>query len=73
MQTLFAEYDFSEKRIVPFGIHLGSRVGKIIDQTKELEPEAEVEDGITIRADTANDKARLEFSEWLDGSGILNE
>lgn len=70
MQTLFAEHDFSRKTIVPFGIHLGSRFGRIIDQIKELEPEAEVADGFTINAGTSNDDVRSEFGEWLDGLSL---
>lgn len=70
MQTLFAEHDFSGKTIVPFGIHLGSRFGRIIDQIKELEPEAEVAEGFTINAGTSNDDVRSEFGEWLDGLSL---
>lgn len=70
MQTLFAEHDFFGKTIVPFGIHLGSRFGMIIDQIKELEPKAEVVDGFTISADTSNDEVRSEFGEWLDGLAL---
>lgn len=70
MQTLFAEHDFSGKTIVPFGIHLGSRFGRIIDQIRELEPEAEVADGFTISASTSNDEVRSEFEEWLDGLSL---
>ena len=66
MQTFFEEYDFSGKTIVPFGIHLGSRFGRMIDQMKELEPQAEVVEGYTVSADTENDEVRSEFDNWLD-------
>ena len=66
MQTFFDEYDFTGKTIVPFGIHLGSRFGRMIDQMKELEPQAEIVEGYTVNADTENDKVRSEFDSWLD-------
>ena len=66
MQTFFEEYDFSGKTIVPFGIHLGSRFGRMIEQMKELEPQAEVLEGYTVSADTENDEVKSEFDNWLD-------
>lgn len=66
MQTFFAENDLSGKTIIPFGIHLGSRFGRMIDEMKELAPGATVVDGFTINAETANDEVRAQFSEWLE-------
>lgn len=66
VRTFLTENDLSGKTIVPFGIHLGSRFGRMIDQIKELYPDAEVLEGFTINAGTANDEVRKEFSEWLD-------
>ena len=67
MHTFFAENDFSGKIIIPFGIHLGSRFGRMIDEMKELAPRAMVLDGFTINAETANDEVKAQFGEWLDG------
>ena len=66
MVSFFESYDFSGKTIIPFGIHLGSRFGSMIDQMKELEPDATILDGFTISADTANDKVRTEFDAFLE-------
>jgi flavodoxin len=66
MVSFFEEYDFSGKTIIPFGIHLGSRFGSMIDQMKELEPNATILDGFTISADTDNDKVRAEFDAFLE-------
>lgn len=65
MHTFFAENDLSGKTIVPFGIHLGSGFGRMIDEMKELAPQANVVEGFTINASTANDKVESEFREWL--------
>ncbi|MCM1527927.1 MAG: NAD(P)H-dependent oxidoreductase, partial [Bacteroides sp.] len=66
VKTFLTENDLSGKTIVPFGIHLGSRFGRMIDQIEELCPDAEMLEGFTINAGTANDDVRKEFSEWLD-------
>lgn len=68
MHTFFAENDLSGKIIMPFGIHLGSRFGRIIDQMEELAPGVTIMDGFTISASTENDKVKSEFSAWLDGN-----
>ena len=66
MISFFESYDFSGKTIIPFGIHLGSRFGSMIDQIKELEPDANILDGFTVSADTDNDKVRSEFDAFLE-------
>lgn len=54
------------KTIIPFGIHLGSGFGTIIDEVKELCPNSRVVDGFTINASTSNDEVKDEFGKWLD-------
>lgn len=61
LQTFFAENDLTGKTIVPFGIHLGSGFGRMIDEMEELAPGATVAEGFTINAETENDKVRDEF------------
>lgn len=63
--TFLTENDLSGKTIIPFGIHLGSRFGRMLNQIEELCPDATLEDGFTINASTANDEVRTEFGEWL--------
>lgn len=65
MHTFFEENDLSGKTIIPFGIHLGSGFGRMIDEMKELAPQATVLEGFTVNASTANDKVETEFREWL--------
>lgn len=66
MVSFFEHYDFSGKTLVPFGIHLGSRFGSMIGQMKELEPDAVFLDGFTIRADTDNERVKVEFDAFLE-------
>lgn len=65
VRTFLTESDLSRKTIIPFGIHLGSRFGKMIDQIEELCPGADILDGFTVNASIANDEVREEFNEWL--------
>lgn len=59
------ENDLSGKTIVPFGIHLGSGFGSILQEMEELAPNAVITEGFTINASTENDEVRAEFTEWL--------
>ena len=65
LHTFFSENDMSGKTIIPFGIHLGSGFGRMIDEMKELAPQAAVTEGFTINASTANDEVESEFRTWL--------
>lgn len=66
MRTFFAENDLSGKTIIPFNIHLGSRFGRILEEIKELAPDATLAEGFTINAQTPNDEVRASFGQWLD-------
>ena len=66
MHVFFDTYDFSGKTIVPFGIHHGSRFGKMVVQMEEYEPGATVLDGFTIDADSSNEEVRAGIEEYLD-------
>lgn len=63
--TFLTENDLSGKTIIPFGIHLGSQFGRMLNQIEELCPEATLAEGFTISASTSNDDVRTEFGEWL--------
>lgn len=66
MHTFFAENDLSGKIVIPFGIHLGSRFGNMIDEMEELAPGATIMEGFTVNAQTANDEVRAQFDAWLE-------
>ena len=66
VHVFFQKYDFSNKTIVPFGIHHGSGFGRMIVQMKEYEPDAVILDGFTINADTDNNDVKSEFDAYLN-------
>lgn len=68
MYTFFEEYDFSGKTIIPFSTSGGSGFSSTIDTMRELEPNATVEDGITIGASSVMD-AKGDIEEWLQSFG----
>ncbi|MGN0667562.1 MAG: flavodoxin [Huintestinicola sp.] len=69
LYSLFDEYDFSGKTIIPFNVHNGSRFSSTISTIQELEPDAEViTDGFTVsERDVA--EAADDVAAWLDGIG----
>lgn len=68
LYTFFDEYDLSGKKIIPFSTSGGSGLSNTVATIKELEPNATVEDGLTISRDSVKDSDR-EIDEWL---GSLN-
>lgn len=69
LYSFFDEYDFSNKTIIPFNVHNGSRFSGTISTIKELEPDATViEDGFTVSERDVADAAE-DVAEWLDGLG----
>ena len=65
VHVFFQENDFSGKMIVPFGIHHGSRFGRMAIQMGEYEPDATILDGFTIDADTDNEDVRAGIAEYI--------
>lgn len=71
IQTFFDEYDLSGVTIIPFNTHEGSSDGGTYDLIRELEPDAEVLEGIPIRGnDAGSDDAEKEIEQWLKGLGL---
>lgn len=73
MYSFFDEYDFSEKTIIPFNSHNGSRFSGTIETIQELEPDAEViTDGFTVNERDVAD-AKSDIDKWLEGLGYGRE
>ena len=65
LYSFFDTYDFSDKTIIPFNVHNGSRFSGTISTIQELEPDAVViEDGFTVSEKTVAD-AGADVTEWL--------
>lgn len=63
--SFLQQVDWSGKQIVVFGIHLGSGWGRNLNQIRELQPDAEVIEGITIYASASNNEAREAITRYL--------
>ncbi len=69
LYTFFDCYDFSGKTIAPFCTSGGSGLSGTVNSIKELEPEAEVLDGLHI-GDSASSDPDSAVEEWLENLGI---
>lgn len=66
VQTFLDANDLSGKTVVPFGIHLGSEFGRMIQQLRRRFPTAKLVEGFTVDASTANTEVQVQFSAYLD-------
>ncbi len=71
--TLFDEYDFGGKTIIPFNTHMGSGDGGTYKTIKELEPNANVLPGLPIEmndAETGASAGKNAVKKWLEKLGF---
>ncbi len=62
--TFLSSFNLSEKTIVPFITHEGSRMGRSVSDIKNLCPKSTVLDGLPIRGSSVKD-AKSEVIKWL--------
>lgn len=72
LYTFLDEYDLSGKTIAPFNTSGGSGFSGSLDTIAEMEPEAEITEGISLGSEEAEDCAD-EVAEWLANIGITGE
>ncbi len=65
LYTLFDQYDFSGKTIVPFNTHMGSGDGGTYRTIQTLEPNATVLEGLPVEMTAAEKGAPEKVSAWL--------
>lgn len=70
VRTFLEEYDFSDKTIVPFCTHGGSRFGNSLNTLEELCPGATILDGYEISGSSAGN-SQDEILQWLDTLDIV--
>jgi hypothetical protein len=63
--SFLQQVDWSGKQVIVFGIHLGSGWGRNIQQIKDLQPNADVIEGMTVYASSTNGEARQEMMNYL--------
>ena len=66
--SFLEEYDLSGKAVIPFVTSGGSGFSDTVSRIEELQPDADVQEGIAISASGAMD-AREEIGSWLDELG----
>ena len=66
--SFLEEYDLSGKTVIPFVTSGGSGFSDTVSRIEELQPDADVKEGLAISASGAMD-AREEIRSWLDGLG----
>ena len=66
LYTFFEQHDFSNKTIIAFNTHGGSGFSSTISTIRELEPDAEVVEGLSISRNHIQD-AENEIVEWVNG------
>lgn len=66
MDTFFDSYDLGGKTIIPFNTHAGSGDGGTYEDIKELEPKADVLDGVDIAGSSGKSEIDSAVNEWLE-------
>ena len=64
--TLFDQYDFSGKTIIPFNTHMGSRDGGTYRTIRELAPGATVLEGLPVEMGNAETRPVKAVEKWLN-------
>ena len=63
--SFLQQVDWIGKQVIVFGIHLGSGWGRNIQQIKDLQPNADIIEGMTVYASTANGEVQQEMMNYL--------
>ena len=69
--TFLSKYDFSEKTIVPFCTHEGSRLGRSVTDIRKLCPQSTILEGLAVRGREVK-TAQNEVFGWLRKIGITS-
>ena len=69
--TLFDEYDFLGKTIIPFNTHMGSRDGGTYKTIQKLAPGARVLEGLPIEMSDAESGAAGAVKKWLENLAVM--
>lgn len=72
MYSVFDEYDFSGKTIIPFNTHEGSGDGGTYNTIKQWEPNATVLEGLAIRGGDTNKDQTEKVKTWLNKLGFVS-
>lgn len=65
LYTFFESYDLSGKTVIPFNTHGGSGFSNTINTIRELEPNANILNGLSISRNHIQN-ARQEIVDWVN-------
>lgn len=68
--TFLEGYNFSGKAIIPFCTHEGSRLGRSVNDLRQLCPQATILDGLAIRGSSVK-SAQNDVVTWLRQIGMI--
>lgn len=68
--SFLEEYDLSGKTIVPFVTSGGSGFSGTVSEIETLEPDAEIQEGLSI-GDSSVQDARSDVESWLQELGYM--
>lgn len=66
MYSFLETHDLAGKTIIPFSTSGGSGLGNTVNAIRNAEPQATVEEGLSIHANDVND-ARAQVKQWVSG------
>jgi flavodoxin len=70
--SFLEKYDFSGKKIAPFGTHEGSALGRSIHDLRELCPQSVILDGLAVKGGDVT-AAKKKVRAWLKNVGVMKE
>ena len=68
--TLFDKYDFAGKTIIPFNTHMGSGDGGTYKTIRDLEPNANILEGLPVEMSAAEKGPEQAVGRWLKNIGF---
>lgn len=68
--SFLEEYDFADKRIVPFCSHGGGRFGQSLTAIAKLAPDADLGEGLSVHYSGGSTLSE-DISNWLKTNGII--
>lgn len=67
LHTLFEQYDFSGKTIIPFNTHMGSGDSGVQQTLRQMAPKAKVVKGLAVEMRDAENRAEAVVRDWIKG------
>ncbi len=71
MDTFFENYDLAGKVVAPFVVHGGSGFSGTVEDIEAMQPDATVEQGLSINRRNVAADAESDVTDWLSGLGLL--